>query len=102
MFGLHCGVWSVDCAWHQGYKVVVIMAPCEYSSEVRGITASNSVIMAVSGRNGRCIDGEVQGSAERFLWLQAWTGVIPKTWCVVAMIRFPMPTVATLSVGIGG
>ena len=27
-FGLHCGVWGVDCAARQGYNVS-IMAPCE-------------------------------------------------------------------------
>ena len=28
--GLHSGVWGVDCAPHQGYKVCVVIAPCEY------------------------------------------------------------------------
>jgi hypothetical protein len=28
-FGLHCGVWVVDCRLRQGYKVSVVMAPCE-------------------------------------------------------------------------
>jgi hypothetical protein len=28
-FGLHGGGGVIDCAWRQGYKVCVIMAPCE-------------------------------------------------------------------------
>jgi hypothetical protein len=28
-FGLHCGVWGVDCAAHQAYNVSVVTAACE-------------------------------------------------------------------------
>jgi hypothetical protein len=29
IFGLHCGMWVIDCASCQAYNVCVIMAPCE-------------------------------------------------------------------------
>jgi hypothetical protein len=43
-FGLHCGVWVIDCESRQGYKVSVVMAPCERWSWGEGEMAGESMV----------------------------------------------------------